>query len=150
MQEIIRSIDETAKSKSDDSFPLIILAGFPLEINAFLAFQPDLRKRFQVTFEFPDYSCEELARIFVDLATAKGFDLDDAVTEQLLSQLMEVETTAVWRSERNGRVSEMLLAGVRTQVRKRMRKAQMEERDEFDPQLIIREDVENVIRSDFK
>lgn len=151
LQEVTRSMDE-AVEKGDDTFPLIILAGFPLEINAFLAFQPDLRKRFPVTFEFPDYSCDELARIFMDLAMAKGFDWNDDVTEEAISQLLQAETTPTWRSERNGRVSEMLLAGVRTQVRKRMRRAQMEEKedDEFDPQLIVRADIENVMRTDFK
>jgi len=148
--EIIRSIDEAEKSKSDDSFPLIILAGFPLESQAFLAFNSELRKRFQLVFEFPDYTCAELARIFIDLATAKGFDLDDTLTEEHIAQLLEKETTPTWRSERNGRISEMLLAGVRTEVRKRMRRAQMEEKDDFDPQLIVREDVENIMRSDFK
>ena len=151
LQEIVRCLDE-AQTKGDDSFPLMILAGFPLEINAFLAFQPDLRKRFPVTFEFPDYSCDELARIFMDLAMAKGFDWNEDVTEDVISQLLQAETTPTWRSERNGRVSEMLLAGVRTQVRKRMRRAQMEEKDddEFDPQLIVRSDIENVMRTDFK
>jgi ankyrin repeat protein len=150
INEIIRGIDESASNKTDDSFPLIILGGFPLETQAFLAFQPELRKRFNLVFEFPDYSCDHLARIFVDLATAKGFDLEATLTEALIAQLLERETTAVWRAERNGRVSEMLLAGVRTEVRKRMRRAQMEEMEEFDPQLIVRSDVENVMRSDFK
>lgn len=151
LQEVIRCLDE-AQDKGDDTFPLIILAGFPLEINAFLAFQPDLRKRFPVTFEFPDYSCDELARIFMDLAMAKGFDWNDDVTEEVISRLLQEETTPTWRAERNGRVSEMLLAGVRTQLRKRMRRAQMEEKedDEFDPQLIVRSDIENVMKTDFK
>jgi stage V sporulation protein K len=148
--ELIRGIDEAAKNKKDDSFPLIILAGFPLEIQAFLAFQPELRKRFPLMFEFPDYSCQELARIFIDLATAKGFELEEALTEEMIARQLEQETTVAWRAERNGRVSEMLLTGVRTEVRKRMRRAQMEEKDDFDPQLLVREDVENVMRTDFK
>jgi stage V sporulation protein K len=150
MAEIIRGIDEAARNKSDDSFPLIILAGFPLEIQAFLAFQPEMRKRFPLLFEFPDYSCKELARIFIDLATAKGFELDGAVNETLIAQLLEQETTPTWRSERNGRVSEMLLTGVRGEVRRRMRRAQVEEQDDFDPQMLVRSDIENVMRTDFK
>lgn len=150
MVEIIRGIDEAAKNKTDDTFPLIILAGFPLEIQAFLAFQPEMRKRFPLVFEFPDYSCSQLARIFMDLAVAKGFDLDDDVTESLIAQLLEQETTVAWRSERTGRVSEMLLTGVRGEVRKRMRRAQMEETEDFDPQLLVRSDIENVMRTDFK
>lgn len=150
ISEIVRAIEE-ANQGNDDSFPLIILAGFPLETQAFLAFQPEFRKCFPLFFEFPDYSCAELARVFLDLAGAKGFDMEAAVTERVIASLLEQETTVVWRSERNGRVCEMLLTGVRTEVRKRMRRAQMEEQDDdFDPHLILLSDVENVMRSDFK
>jgi len=86
----------------------------------------------------------------MDLATSKGFDLESTLTETVIASLLEEETNVNWRAERNGRVSEQLLTGVRTEVRKRMRQAQFEENDNFDPQLIIRADVENVIRSDFK
>jgi len=147
MQEMVKAM----KNPMDDSFPLIILAGFSLEMAAFLAFQPDLRKSFPILYEFPDYTCDQLAQIFMDLATAKGFDLEEALTTSFLGGLLEQETTVSWRSERNGRVCEMLLTGVRTQVRKRMRRAQMEETDEdFDPHLIMKVDVENVMQSDFK
>lgn len=150
MAEITSAIDKAKKSTTDDSFPLIILSGFPLETQAFLAFQPDMRKRFSLVFEFPDYTCAELSRIFVGLATAKGFDLEQSLSENTVAHLLENETTATWRSERNGRVSEMLLSGVRAEIRRRMRKAQMEEDFEFDPQMIIRADIENVMRSEFK
>jgi len=148
--EVIRGIDAAAQDKNDDNFPLIILAGFTLEMQAFLAFQPDLRKRFPLLFEFPDYSCLELARIFTDLAAAKGFDLEDSVNETMIAKMLEQETTPTWRSERNGRVSEMLLTGVRGEVRRRMRRAQMDEQDDFDPQMLVKADIENVMRTDFK
>jgi stage V sporulation protein K len=145
ISEIVSGID----GRQED-FPLIILAGFPLDMRAFLAFQPELRKRIPLVLEFPDYSCQELAKIFVDLATAKGFDLDESLTPAHVAQMLEQETTPTWRSERNGRVTEMLLSGVRTELRKRMRRAQLEEQDDFDPHLIVREDVENVMRVEFK
>lgn len=145
MIELMRGMDE-----ADETFPLVILAGFPLEMQAFLAFQQDLRKRFPLVFEFPDYQCPELARIFIDLAAAKGFELDVSVTESRIASLLEQETTASWRSERNGRISEMLLTGVRAEVRRRMRQAQLDEADDFDPQLLVSSDIENVMRSDFK
>jgi stage V sporulation protein K len=148
--EIIKSIDESANKKGDDNHPLVILAGFPVEMNTFLVFNSDMRKRFPLTFEFPDYSCLELAKIFIDLASAKGFDLSDDLKPSVISQLLEEETSAHWRSERNGRISEMLLTGCRTEVRKRMRTAQMEDDLDFDPQLIVGSDVENIARNDFK
>ena len=149
INEIIRSIDEAA-TKGEDNFPLIILAGFPVEINTFLVYNTEMRKRFPLTFEFPDYSCVELAQIFIDLANAKGFDLEPELKPSTIASMLEVETSDVWRSERNGVISEMLLTGCRSEVRKRMRTAQMEDDLEFDPQLIVRSDIENVIRSEFK
>lgn len=92
----------------------------------------------------------ELATIFADLALAKGFDLDDDLTVEIIGALIEENTSHEWRSDRNGRVSEMLLAGVRTEVRRRGRNAAFDEGFEVDPHLIILKDVENVCRKDFK
>jgi hypothetical protein len=150
MAEIISSIDESAKKSGDDGHPLIILAGFPVEMNTFLVFNGEIRKRFPLTFEFPDYTCLELSQVFLDLANAKGFELASDLKPSVIARLLEDETHALWRSERNGRISEMLLTGCRSEVRKRMRIAQMEDDMDFDPQLIVRSDVENVIRADFK
>jgi len=147
--ELIGNIDASLAGKEDDTFPLIILAGFPQEMQNFLAANGPLRKRFPLTFEFPDYTCAELARIFIDLCRAKGFELEDSLSVKVLSDLLERETTPEWRAERNGRVCELLLTGARTEVRKRIRKATFEE-VEVDPQLIIKSDVENVMRDEFK
>ena len=147
--ELIRNIDAAAEGKEGDSFPLIILAGFPQEMQNFLAAQGSLRKRFSLTFEFPDYTCQELAKIFCDQCHHKGYDLENSLTPKVISELLEKYTTVEWRSERNGRVCEMLLSGARTEVRKRSRNATFEEH-EVDPQLIIKSDVENVMKSEFK
>eukprot|EP00804_Cyclotella_cryptica_P006350 CCRYP_010176-RB/>CCRYP_010176-RB protein AED:0.07 eAED:0.07 QI:469/1/0.75/1/0.66/0.5/4/427/605 len=146
MYEIIRSIDTDEAGRDS---PLVILAGFPTEMNLFLARHDDLRRRFDVTFEFPDYTCLELAEIFIDLVHAKGFYLEESIRVEYLAKLLEKQTDARWRSERNGRVSEMLLAGARTEVRKRIRLAQFEEH-EADPQLILRSDIETAMINDLK
>ena len=151
MNEIIKSMEDANKSpESDENHPLIILAGFPVEMQTFLSLQFDLRKYFPLSFEFPDYSCQELAKIFIDLAMAKGFDLDDDLDEDFIAKMLSQETTVSWRGERNGRVCELLMAGCRTQVRRRMRTAQMEGDDQFDPHQIIRQDIEAVMTTDFK
>lgn len=153
INEIIASIDASAHGTGDNNLPLIILAGFPVEMHRFLHSQHDLRKRFPLTFEFPDYSCIELAKIFVDLAHAKGFDLEESLTVDVIGKLLEDETTAIWRSERNGRVSEMLLAGAKQEVRRRMREASFMDEEsggEVDPQLIIHADLLNISQAEFK
>ena len=40
-----------------------------------------------ITFEFPDYTCQELAKIYLDLAGAKGFDMDDDLSEDVIANL---------------------------------------------------------------
>ena len=153
INEIIASIDASTNGSGDNNLPLIILAGFPVEMHRFLHAQNDLRKCFPLTFEFPDYSCIELAKIFVDLAHAKGFDLEESLTVDVIGKLLEDETTALWRSERNGRVSEMLLAGAKQEVRRRMREASFMDEDsggEVDPQLIIHADLLNISQAEFK
>ncbi|KAL3767212.1 hypothetical protein ACHAWU_003303 [Discostella pseudostelligera] len=146
MNEIMRSIDTDEAGRDS---PLVILAGFPTEMNLFLARHDELRRRFDVTFEFPDYTCQELAEIFVDLVHAKGFYLEESMRVEYIAKLLGKQTDAHWRSERNGRVSEMLLAGARTEVRKRIRSAQFEEQ-EVDPQLILRVDIETAMMHDLK
>jgi hypothetical protein len=75
--------------------------------------------------------------------------LEESLSVKVLSDLLDRETTPEWRAERNGRVCELLLSGARTEVRKRIRKATFEE-VEIDPQLIIKSDVENIMRAEFK
>ena len=75
--------------------------------------------------------------------------MEDSLTVTVLADLLERETTSEWRSERNGRVSELLLSGARGEVRRRARSATFEEY-EVDPQLIITSDVENVMKAEFK
>jgi stage V sporulation protein K len=149
IHEIVKGIDIASKGNRDETFPLIILAGFPQEMQNFLAANGPLRKRCALTFEFPDYTCTELAQIFTDLCYSKGFFLEDALTVEVLSRLLDRETTAQWRAERNGRVCELLLSGARNEVRRRMRNVPVGE-PEVDPQLIIKSDVENVMIAEFK
>ena len=150
INELIESIDAADSDPNDDSHPLVVLSGFPVEMVGFLAAQQNFQKRFNLTYEFPDYTCPELAQIFIDLVHTKGFDLESSVTANVISSLLERETSITWRAERNGRICELLLAGARTEVRKRLRRANFEETEEVDPQLIFRSDLEAVMRDEFK
>ena len=46
---------------------VVVLAGYPEEMQRLLATNPGLASRFQRTFDFPDYSVVELCRIFQTL-----------------------------------------------------------------------------------
>merc|ERR1712127_493434 len=103
--------------------------------------QKELKCSCPLMFDFPDYDCLSLAQIFVDLCVTKGFDLGEGLTAEFVSELLIAETTREWRSERNGRVCEHLLASVRTEVRKRIRRADVPE--SVDPHLVLKEDLQN-------
>ena len=150
IQELIVCMDQNEYSDQMTDFPLIILAGFPVEMQRFMSSQKELRRRFPLVFEFPDYTCRELATIFKDLANVKGFDLEEDLTIPIIADLLECETSAEWRNERNGRVCELLLAGARSEVRNRRRAANFDGEEDVDPHLIVLEDVENVVRLEFK
>lgn len=75
--------------------------------------------------------------------------MEQDLTVDNIGALLEQETTVEWRSERNGRVCEMLLSGARTNFRKRMRRARLDEVD-VDPHIVVKVDVENVIKDEFQ
>ncbi len=60
---------------------IVIAAGYPKQMDEFLDANPGMRSRFANRVEFPDYSNDELARIFRAMAESEGYRLaDDLVT----------------------------------------------------------------------
>jgi hypothetical protein len=53
----------------------VIVAGYPVEMERFLASDPGFRQRFGTFIDFPDYTATDLSEIFRKLAIAEGFVL---------------------------------------------------------------------------
>jgi len=72
------AIDTIVKLMEDrrDSIVLIV-AGYPEEMETFIAANPGLRSRFPKTIHFPDYSPQELVEIFELHSIKKEYHLDD-------------------------------------------------------------------------
>jgi hypothetical protein len=58
---------------------VVIVAGYPDEMGQLLDANPGIRSRFPRTIDFPDYSDEELVRIFESLCAKSHYTLDDGV-----------------------------------------------------------------------
>ena len=68
---------------------VVVLAGYPGKMEAFLASNPGLRSRFGRVIEFPDYTVLELVEIFRALASANEYRLDREAERVLAAKFEE-------------------------------------------------------------
>ncbi|MFC0626953.1 AAA family ATPase [Kribbella deserti] len=66
---------------------VVVLAGYPREMSDLLDANPGLRSRLPVTLAFPDYSDDELHRIFLHLVDEAGFTLAEGISERVAATL---------------------------------------------------------------
>jgi SpoVK/Ycf46/Vps4 family AAA+-type ATPase len=85
---------------------VVIAAGYPKEMDEFLETNPGLRSRFANRVEFPDYTNDELARIFAAIADAQGYRLADDLVEALPARVRRISRG---RGFANGRSARGLL-----------------------------------------
>ena len=79
------AIDTLLKFMEDlrEDFVLIV-AGYPREMEQFLQSNPGLKSRFNKYIYFDDYSAEELYQIFLQLCKKNDYVLDNAAEDSLL------------------------------------------------------------------
>ena len=92
-EEAIAALIKAMEDNRDNL--VVILAGYPKEMQAFVNANPGLQSRFNRYIDFPDYSSKELADIFRLQAKKGQFKLSDDV-EKNLDKAM-----AVWTQERD-------------------------------------------------
>jgi SpoVK/Ycf46/Vps4 family AAA+-type ATPase len=100
--------------------PLMILTGAPLDLQRILSSDIGFKGHFLTTLEFPDPTPEQIARMFMSKLSKKGLVPAEGVTVEYLAELIGTNTDPSWRMERNGRISDLLLVGVRAELKKRM------------------------------
>src|SRR5690625_4173718 len=85
------AIDTIVKQMEDyhEDF-LLILAGYPGEMEQFLHLNPGLRSRFAYHVSFSDYNLAELMRITKQLITERDYELTDAVEREVRVHIQEV------------------------------------------------------------
>jgi len=78
------AIDTLLKRMEDDRGKfVVIVAGYPKEMENFINANPGLRTRFNTYFHFEDYTPDELMAIFRIMAKKEKFQLEDEAEERL-------------------------------------------------------------------
>jgi hypothetical protein len=69
---------------------VVIVAGYPAEMDAFIGSNPGLRSRFPRVIHFPDYTADELLRIFAMLAERHHYELTDGASHEVRAHFAAV------------------------------------------------------------
>jgi hypothetical protein len=99
--------------------PLVILTGTHFDLQRILGSDIGFKDHFLTRLEFPDPTSSQISRMFMAKMNKKGLVPGAGLTVDFLAELIENNTDEDWRLDRNGRMADLLLEGVRTEMRKR-------------------------------
>ena len=101
------------------SNPVIVLTGAPLDLQRVLSSEIGFKGHFLTRLEFPDPTPDQISRMFMGKLNEKGLVAAEGVTVEYLSELITSNTDPDWRQERNGKIADLLMVGVRAELKKR-------------------------------
>ena len=99
--EAVDTLVKEMEDRRDDL--VVIVAGYPVPMEIFIAQNPGLASRFRTTIEFADYSDDELVAIFRQLAAKADYDVTDQVEDRFRSLLQGQERGATFGNGRYAR-----------------------------------------------
>lgn len=82
------AIDTLVKMMEDHRDDLVVIVvGYPAEMDEFIAANPGLQSRFPLTIVFDDYTDDELVAIFGQMATKSDYTVSPAVIDRFRARL---------------------------------------------------------------
>jgi len=87
-QEAIDTLLKYMEDHRDDL--VVIVAGYKQPMARFINSNPGLQSRFNKFLEFPDYSPEELVKIFSSLVDSNAYNLDERASEKVSCLFSEI------------------------------------------------------------
>ena len=131
-------IDTLVKAMEDHRGRLVVIcAGYPQEMDAFIESNPGLRSRFSRSIEFPDYSLDELWTIFRRLAGREGYRCAEGV-RPVFQACLSARRISEGRNFGNARLAGEVLMEMKGALAERVTHA---EGDEVDLNTFLPEDV---------
>lgn len=86
--------------------PVMSFAGYSTQMGDFVKLNPGFNRRIRTTFRFTDYSCEELAQMFLNMTLERGFTTEVSLEE--MKDLIEKSTNEEFKKQWNAGVSEKI------------------------------------------
>lgn len=103
----------SAMNSPPSKAPIMIFAGYPMEMAEFMKQNDGLYRRVPYTFDFPNYSCAELAEILELMVAQQGFAVEALLLangRQRLARIIETKTLPQTRALMNGGLCERIFA----------------------------------------
>ena len=111
------AVDTLVKAMEDHRHELVVIvAGYPQEMERFLSLNPGLRSRIPFILDFPDYTIPELLAIATQMLAARDYRFTPEARERLAAALV-YHRLAGWHPFGNARlVRNLLEAAIRRQA----------------------------------
>lgn len=110
---------ETIMNVLNDHDPVFIFAGYPAEMRAFEGANAGLMRRIGRRFDFPDYSPEEIASVFVRFK-APPFELEPRLDINAVAEMIAALTTPAQRAKYNAGLAERLFVDGKNALTRRV------------------------------
>lgn len=125
---------------------VVIAAGYPSLMNQFINSNPGLKSRFSHTFNFEDFSSEELAEIFKKFAAKEKYNLTDEAYSKLIL-LLDNAVSKTDESLGNARFVRNIFNEAKIQLSKRYQILPYDERNYASLSTIVTDDIFKAFQS---